>query len=67
MKEKLTEVIEESFVEEKVALDLTESKKAASIHSMAKVLSTKYDNKSVHITYRARKENSEKIKKIIYG
>ena len=42
------------------------SKKAATIHSLAKVLSTKYDNKSMHITYRARKENSEKIKKIIY-
>ncbi len=67
LKEKLTEVIEESFVEVKVALGLGESKKAAAIHSLAKVLSTKYDNKSIHIIYRAKKENSDKIKKIIYG
>jgi GTP-binding protein HflX len=64
---KIIEEVEESFVEEKIALDLNESKKAASIHSLAKVLSTKYDNKSMHITYRARKENSDKIKKIVYG
>ncbi|MCL5031534.1 MAG: GTPase HflX [Bacteroidetes bacterium] len=67
LKEKLTEVIEASFVEVKVALGLADSKKAAAIHSLAKVLSTKYDNKSIHIIYRARKENSDKIRKIIYG
>ncbi|MGA7723031.1 MAG: GTPase HflX [Ignavibacteriaceae bacterium] len=66
LREKLIEEVEESFVEEKIKLNLNESKKAATIHSLAKVLSTKYDNKSMHITYRARKENSEKIKKIIY-
>jgi GTP-binding protein HflX len=67
LREKLIEEVEESFVEEKIKLNLNESKKAATIHSLAKVLSTKYDNESMHITYRARKENSEKIKKIIYG
>jgi GTP-binding protein HflX len=67
LQEKLIEEVEESFVEEKIELNLNESKKAATIHSLAKVLSTKYDNKSMHITYRARKENSEKIKKIVYG
>jgi GTP-binding protein HflX len=67
LREKILEEVEQAFVEEKVDLGLHESKKAASIHSLAKVLSTKYDNKSMHITYRARKENSEKIKKIIYG
>ena len=66
LREKLIEEVEESFVEEKIKLNLNELKKAATIHSLAKVLSTKYDNKSMHITYRARKENSEKIKKIIY-
>jgi GTP-binding protein HflX len=67
LREKLVEEVEESFVEEKIALDLNDSKKAASIHSLAKVLSTKYDDQSIHITYRARKENSDKIKKIVYG
>lgn len=67
LREKIIEEVEESFVEEKVTLSLNESKKAASIHSLAQVLSVKYDNKSMFITYRARRENSEKIKKIIYG
>jgi GTP-binding protein HflX len=66
LREKIIEEVEESFVEEKVTLSLNESKKAASIHSLAQVLSVKYDN-SMFITYRARKENSDKIKKIIYG
>ena len=67
LEDKLIEVVEESFVDVKVAHDLAVSKKAAAIHSMAKVLSTKYDDKSVHITYRTKKENSDKIKKLIYG
>jgi GTP-binding protein HflX len=67
LREKIVHEVEESFVEGKVALGLNESKKAATIHSLAKVLSTEYDSKSMHITYRARKENSDKIKKIVYG
>jgi 50S ribosomal subunit-associated GTPase HflX len=67
LQEKLIEEVEESFVEEKIDLDLNESKKIAFIHSLAKVLSTKYDEQSIYITYRARKENSDKIKKIVYG
>ncbi|MHB1688549.1 MAG: GTPase HflX [Ignavibacteriaceae bacterium] len=67
LKEKIVGMIEESFVEEKVDLQLTDSKKAAAIHSLAHVLSTKYDEKFIHITYRANRENSSKIKRIIYG
>ncbi len=67
LNELLTSIIEESFVEEKIDIGLAESKKAATIHSLAEVLSTKYDHKSMDITYRARKETSEKIKKIVYG
>jgi GTP-binding protein HflX len=67
LREKIIEEFEISFIEEKISLDLSDSKKAASIHSMAKVLSTKYDNQSMLITYRASKENSDKIKKIVYG
>ncbi len=62
----LLQFIEESFVEEKVDLKLADSKKAAVIHSLAEVLSTKYEDQTMHITYRARKENSEKIKRLIY-
>ncbi len=61
------DIVEESFVVEKIKLELAETKKAAAIHSLAEVLSTKYNKNSMQITYRAKRENSEKIKKIIYG
>ncbi len=66
LKKKILDTVESAFIEEKVELDLDESKKAAKIHSLAEVLSTNYDEQFIHITYRAKKENSEKIKKIIY-
>ncbi len=67
LKEMILNIVEESYVEEKIKLGLVETKKAAAIHSLAEVLSTKYNKNSMQITYRTRKENSEKIKKIIYG
>ena len=54
-------------MEEKINLDIADSKTAAKIHSLAEVLSTKYNNKSVQIIYKANKENSAKIKKMVYG
>lgn len=65
IKEKLIEITEAAYVEENIELKLNESKKAAKIHSLAEVLSTEYDDETIHITYRTTKENSEKIKKII--
>ncbi len=67
LKTKLNELVQSSFVEEKVALDIADSRTAAKIHSLAEVLSTKYDDKKVHITYKTNKENSAKIKKMVYG
>ena len=67
LKDNIVNMIEKSFVEEKVDLQLTDSKKAASIHSLAHVLSETYDDNYIHITYRANRENSLKLKKIIYG
>ena len=67
LKQKLNELIQTSFVEEKVALDIADSKTAAKIHSLAEVISTSYDDDIVHITYKANKENSAKIKKMVYG
>ena len=67
LKEKLTAIIEEAFVEEQVDLGITESKLAANIHNLAEVLSTKYDDDAIHITYKTNKENSDKIKKMVYG
>ncbi|MGE5797788.1 MAG: GTPase HflX [Ignavibacteria bacterium] len=67
LKDTIDEFIEESFIEEKIDLDLTKTKMAAKIHSLAKVLSTKYDDSKMHITYRTNKQNSDKIKKMLYG
>ena len=64
LKDKLTDLAEETFVEEDIDLEITNSKAAAAIHSLAEVLNKKYDENSVHITYRTNKENSEKIKKM---
>jgi len=67
LKNLINQTIEESFVEEKIDLDLTDSKTAAKIHSLAEVLSTKYDDKEIHITFRTNRENADKIKKMVYG
>ncbi len=67
LKEKLIKLTEERFVEEKIELDITNSKAAAAIHSLAEILNKKYDENSIQITYRTNKENSEKIKKLING
>ncbi len=67
LKDMILNIVEESYVEERIKLELVETKKAAAIHSLAEVLSTKYSKNTMQITYRTRKENSEKIKKIIYG
>ncbi len=64
---KLTEMSENTFVEERVDLNLDDSKTAAKIHSMAEVLDTKYDDSKMHITYKTNRHNSEKIKKMVYG
>lgn len=62
---RLTDIIESSYVEEKINLKLNETKKAARIHSLAEVLSTEYKDESIHITYRTNRENADKIKKLI--
>ncbi len=67
LKNLLNEIIEDQFVETKITLQLNESKKASQIHSLAEVLNIKYDEDGIKIHYKTSKQNSEKIKKIIYG
>lgn len=67
LKAKLNEIVENSFVSEKVVLGLTESKKVSQIHSLAEVLETKYDEDGIKIHYKTSKQNADKLKKIIYG
>ena len=66
-KEKLTSLINETYVEEKIELDLADSKTAAKIHSLAEVISTNYNDSLIHITYKTNRENSKKIKKMLNG
>ena len=65
LKSRLKEIIELTFVEEKIRLNLSESKKISQIHSLAEVIKTNYTNKGVYIHYKSSKQNSEKIKKLI--
>lgn len=67
LKNKVKSIVEETFKEEKVKLNISQSKIASQIHQLAEVLSTKYNEDVMTISYRANKQNSEKIKKIIYG
>lgn len=65
LRDKLLGITESAYVEEDVNLKLNESKKAAKIHTLAEVLSTEYDDETIHIKYRTNRENSEKIKKLV--
>jgi GTPase len=64
---KVKNIVEHTFTEEKVNLNIAQTKIASQIHQLAEVLSIKYDDDVMTISYRANKENSDKIKKIIYG
>jgi GTP-binding protein HflX len=67
LKSKLNEIIQNNFIEEKVTLQINESKKASQIHELAEVINTKYDEEGIKIHYKSSKQNSEKIKKLISG
>ena len=65
LENKLMEMIEKSFFVETIEIELHNSKLASKIHSIAKVLSTKYFDSIMKITYKANKENAEKIRNIV--
>jgi GTPase len=67
LKSRVVDHWRDSFVEEKIELEINDSKTAARIYSLAEVLSTNYDDFGIHITYRASKGNSAKIKKMVNG
>lgn len=64
---KISSLIDDDYVKGKIVLPLFETKKLSQIHSLAKVLSTKYDDENVFITFKTKKENSEKIKRLVHG
>ncbi len=65
LKESLNEIYEENFVEDTINLRLEDQKLAASIHSLADVLETKYDEDKISITFRTDKALAEKIYRLI--
>jgi GTP-binding protein HflX len=65
LKSMLLNILNENVIEEQIELSLLENKKASLIHSYAEVLKTEYDDNKILIIYRATKQNSEKIKKIL--
>ncbi len=67
LKSKLKSIVEGTFTEEKVKLNISQSKIVSQIHQLADVVYKRYDDDIITISYRANKENSDKIKKIIYG
>ena len=58
LEKKLLEMIEHCFVHDTIEIDIQNSKLASKIHSIAKVLSTKYFDSIMKITYKANKENA---------
>ena len=56
-----------SFIEEELVLGIEQTKLASQIHDLADVTSVKYNHDTVLFKFRANKENSEKIKKLISG
>ncbi len=67
LNDKILSFAEEAFVTEDIVIPVEKSRIAAKIHELADVLSTKYDEDKILISYRTNKENSEKIKKMIDG
>lgn len=57
--------VKDSFVEEELTLGIEQTKLASQIHDLAEVTSVKYNHDTVVFKFRANKENSEKIKKLV--
>jgi len=67
LEKKIIDLIEDSFEEVSVTLNIRQSKLMANIHSIAQVLSAEYDEDKILIKYKTNRENSDKIKKMING
>ena len=58
-------MIKDSFFEIELTLEIEQTKLASQIHDLAEVTSVKYNIDTVLFKFRANKENSEKIKKLL--
>lgn len=67
LKKILNDLIEESFVQETILLNHSQSKIVSKIHSMAEVIKTDYDEDGIKILFKTSKQNADKIKKTIHA
>jgi GTPase len=58
-------IIKDTFVEQELTLGIEQTKLASQIHELAEVTSVKYNHDTVLFKFRANKENSDKIKKLL--
>jgi len=65
LNEMMIDAAECSFVEDEISIAIEETKLVSQIHSLAEVISTKYDNGRVVLNIRTSKENKERIKKLL--
>jgi len=65
LNEMLIDKAERSFVEDEISIAIEKTKLVSQIHSLAEVISTKYNNGSVVMNIRTSKENKERIKKLL--
>ncbi len=63
--EMLIDAAECSFVEDEISIAIEKTKLVSQIHSLAEVISAKYNNGSVVLNIRTSKENKERIKKLL--
>jgi GTP-binding protein HflX len=67
---KLTKILEnaaaQSYVEDEVVIAIEETKLASAIHSLADVISTKYEQEHVKLKFRASKKNANRINKLLH-
>lgn len=61
----LIDAAECSFVGDEISIAIEETKLVSQIHSLAVVISTKYDNGRVVLNIKTSKENNDRIKKLI--
>jgi len=61
----LIDAAEYSFVEDEISIAIEKTKLVSQIHSLAEVISTKYNNGRVVLNIRTSKENIERIKKLL--
>jgi GTP-binding protein HflX len=61
----LLEIIEKSFVYDTIEIDIHNTKLISQIHSLAKVLSSKYIDEIVQISYKTNIANAEKLSNLI--